>query len=145
LNVDIEELQRKEKSRERAVLELTLRLGMKPYEILRLERQGKSEEEAISEFLKGKKLHLDENSPEVRKIVSEVTREKLYETSPTRFAGHEKPSRVWYLVPLFFGLLGGLVGYFAVKDGDRDMASNLLVLGVFVSFVVILATWWLWL
>jgi len=30
----------------------------------------------------------------------------------------ESPSLMWYLVPFFFGLLGGIVGYVAVKDSD---------------------------
>ena len=61
----------------------------------------------------------------------------------------------WYLVPIFFGILGGmafystqnmlfvlfgilggLICYFSVDDEDGKMAKNLLVLGIIWSFVV---------
>lgn len=42
----------------------------------------------------------------------------------------ESPSLMWYLVPFFFGILGGIVGYVAVKDRDEDMAFGLLWFGI---------------
>ena len=52
-----------------------------------------------------------------------------------------KPPKVWYLAPLFLGLLGGLIGYVAVKDEDRNMATDLLWLGIAVSMIGILVIW----
>ena len=49
------------------------------------------------------------------------------------------PSKVWYLVPIFFGIIGGLVMYLVLKDEDRKMAKKGLVLGIIltvVSFVI---------
>lgn len=46
-----------------------------------------------------------------------------------------KPSKAWYLVPLLFGLLGGIVGYLAVKDDDKKMAKSLLIAGIIISFI----------
>jgi len=42
----------------------------------------------------------------------------------------EGPSPIWYLVPFFFGVLGGIVGYVAVKDKDENMAFGLLLFGI---------------
>src|SRR3990170_8719997 len=42
----------------------------------------------------------------------------------------EGPNPLWYLVPFFFGVLGGIVGYVAVKDKDENMAFGLLLFGI---------------
>ena len=52
-----------------------------------------------------------------------------------------KPSNAWYLAPLLFGLIGGLIGYIAVKDDDGDMAGNLLILGIIITIVGGLLAW----
>ena len=44
------------------------------------------------------------------------------------------PSGLWYLVPLFFSLLGGIIAYAAVKDKDESMANACLVLGFIILF-----------
>lgn len=48
-----------------------------------------------------------------------------------------KPSGAWYLVPIFFGIIGGIIGYFAIKDKDNGMASNLLITGIVFTII-----WW---
>jgi len=53
----------------------------------------------------------------------------------------QKPSSAWYLVPIFFGIVGGLIGYVAVKDDDKDMANSLLSLGIVMTFVSIIIIW----
>ncbi len=58
---------------------------------------------------------------------------------------HTEPTRLWYIVPLFFGILGGLVAYVGVKDEDKRMAENLLVLGFFMTIVdAFLIYFWFW-
>jgi hypothetical protein len=47
----------------------------------------------------------------------------------------EKPTILWYLVPLFFSILGGIIAYAGVKNDDEDMAGNLLVFGM-IMFVI---------
>jgi uncharacterized membrane protein (UPF0136 family) len=47
----------------------------------------------------------------------------------------EKPTRAWYLIPLFLGIIGGIIGYFAVKDSDKKMANNLLIEGLVLTVV----------
>jgi len=41
-------------------------------------------------------------------------------------------SRLWFLLPFFFGIFGGIVGYFAVRKKDRETAEELLIFGVAV-------------
>jgi hypothetical protein len=45
-------------------------------------------------------------------------------------ANDEKPSNVWYLLPILLGILGGLIGYFAIKGKDKKMAKNILYVGL---------------
>ena len=52
-----------------------------------------------------------------------------------------KPTSAWYLAAFFFGLIGGLVGYVAVKDDDPDMAGNLLGLGILITIIGAIAAW----
>jgi hypothetical protein len=66
---------------------------------------------------------------------SEVSREQRIRTT------YEKPSNAWYFAPIFLGLLGGLIGYIAVKDDDREMAKNLLYLGIGMTFINIIILW----
>ncbi len=47
----------------------------------------------------------------------------------------KKPSTYWYLVPFLFGVLGGIIAYFLVKDDDRNMARNLLLFGICMSAI----------
>jgi len=50
----------------------------------------------------------------------------------------EKPSKAWYILPIFFGFIGGLIGYFIVKDRDKKMATNILIVGVAISAISII-------
>jgi len=40
----------------------------------------------------------------------------------------KNPSKAWYLLPIFFGLLGGLIMFFVLKDENRQMAKNGVIL-----------------
>ena len=62
----------------------------------------------------------------------------------------EKPARIrkersgaWYLAPIFFGLIGGLVAYFVVRNDEPKLARNCLIIGVIifvVVFIIIIAS-----
>ena len=46
-------------------------------------------------------------------------------------------SGAWYLVPFFLGIIGGIIGYVAVKDRNRSMANKLLIFGVVWNILVV--------
>jgi hypothetical protein len=50
----------------------------------------------------------------------------------------EKPTALWYMVPFFFGIIGGIVGYIGTKDEDKGMADSLLIFGLLWSFILII-------
>jgi hypothetical protein len=52
-----------------------------------------------------------------------------------------KPTLLWYFVPFFFGILGGLVGYVGTKDEDKDMANGLLLFGAVWSIILYIIYW----
>ena len=49
----------------------------------------------------------------------------------------EEPSKLYYLLPIFLGIIGGVVGYFLLKDRDRKFAERLLIIGL-----IMIAVWW---
>ena len=55
----------------------------------------------------------------------------------------EKPTALWYMVPFFFGIIGGIVGYVGTKDEDKDMANSLLIFGLVWTVILILIYWFI--
>jgi phage shock protein PspC (stress-responsive transcriptional regulator) len=51
----------------------------------------------------------------------------------------KKPSKALYLFPIFLGFIGGILGYFLVKDADKKFAKQLLVLGFIVTGIGVIA------
>ena len=49
-------------------------------------------------------------------------------------------SRWWYLVPILFGLVGGVIGYFALRKDDPKKAKNCLILGGILTIINIVAS-----
>jgi len=47
-------------------------------------------------------------------------------------SSEDKPSAIWYLVAILFGLLGGIIAYIATRDRDPDMASNCMIISILV-------------
>jgi len=52
-----------------------------------------------------------------------------------------KPTALWWLVPIFFGIIGGIVAYVGVKGDDQDMADGLLIFGIVWSIILFALGW----
>ena len=39
-------------------------------------------------------------------------------------------SNWWYLVPIFLGIIGGIIAYFALRNDDRQKAKKCLYVGL---------------
>ena len=46
-----------------------------------------------------------------------------------------KPSAAWWLLPIFFSFIGGIIAWACVKDRDPGMAKNCLILGIVLTVV----------
>ena len=46
-----------------------------------------------------------------------------------------KRSLWWYLLPIFFGVVGGIIAYFVLKENDPKLAKNCLILGLILTLV----------
>ena len=44
-------------------------------------------------------------------------------------------SNWWYLVPIFLGIIGGIIAYFALRNDDRQKAKKCMYIGL-VLFVI---------
>ena len=50
-----------------------------------------------------------------------------------------KRSNWWYLVPLLFGLLGGIIGYFALRRDAPEKAKKCLYIGLILTVINIIS------
>ena len=48
-------------------------------------------------------------------------------------------SGLWYLLPIIFGIIGGVIAYFVIKQDDPDKAKNCLYLGIVLLIIDIIA------
>ncbi len=47
-------------------------------------------------------------------------------------------SRWWYLAPIFIGLIGGIIAYFAIRRDDPQKAKKCLWVGIFLTVINII-------
>ncbi len=47
-------------------------------------------------------------------------------------------SRWWYLLPIFVGLIGGIISYFAIRRDDPQKAKRCLMVGVGLTMINII-------
>ena len=47
-------------------------------------------------------------------------------------------SNWWYVLPMAFSIIGGLVGYFIIKKDDPIKARNILIIGIAVFVVTLI-------
>ncbi len=51
----------------------------------------------------------------------------------------EKPrSNLWFLLPIFFSWIGGVIAYFILRHDDPSKAKNCLYLGIALTLVGII-------
>ncbi|MGY5149131.1 MAG: hypothetical protein ACW9W3_03625 [Candidatus Nitrosopumilus sp. bin_68KS] len=51
----------------------------------------------------------------------------------------EKPrSNVWFLLPVFLGIIGGIVAFFILRHDDPRKAKNCLYLGIVLMIIGII-------
>lgn len=51
----------------------------------------------------------------------------------------EKPrSNWWYLLPIFLGLIGGIIAYFVIRKDDPKKAKNCIYIGIGLAIVGII-------
>lgn len=53
-------------------------------------------------------------------------------------------SIAWYLLPIFFGFVGGMAMFFVLKDEDRQLAKNGVKVGAILTIVLIFVIALLW-
>lgn len=141
------------KTREQAILEIWKRerARMPRYEIEqnieqfreRISRlavlfsKGEISEESYKDSVKA----IEENIDRLRRgeEISTVREPRLPSVSSeyeSKWVERGEPSGLWWLVPFFFGIIGGIVAYVGVKDDDEDMASGLLMFGIVWSIIL---------
>jgi cytochrome bd-type quinol oxidase subunit 1 len=51
----------------------------------------------------------------------------------------EKPrSNAWFLLPIFFGVIGGIIAFFIIRNDDPRKAKNCLYLGLVLMLIGII-------
>ena len=51
-----------------------------------------------------------------------------------------KPSAAWWLLPIFFSIIGGIIAWACIRDRDPRMAKNNLILGIVLTVLPIIVT-----
>lgn len=49
----------------------------------------------------------------------------------------KKKSSFWFLLPILFNIIGGVIAYFVIKDDDPSKAKNCLWLGIILFAISI--------
>jgi len=47
-------------------------------------------------------------------------------------------SSLWFLLPIFFSVIGGVIAFFVIKEDDPKKAKNCLYLGIILTALPIL-------
>ena len=43
---------------------------------------------------------------------------------------YKQRSKAWYLLPIFLGIIGGIIGFFVFRNDSPKMARNCLIIGI---------------
>ena len=47
-------------------------------------------------------------------------------------------SSMWYLLPIFVGMIGGIIGYLAIRKDDPRKAKNCIYIGIVMMIIGII-------
>ena len=50
----------------------------------------------------------------------------------------KRRSNLWFLLPIFFGIIGGIIAFFVLRQDDPAKAKNCLYLGIALMVVGII-------
>lgn len=50
----------------------------------------------------------------------------------------KKRSSLWFLLPIIFNVIGGIIAYFVIKEDDPKKAKNCLYLGLVLAAIPVL-------
>lgn len=50
----------------------------------------------------------------------------------------KKRSNLWFLLPIFLGLIGGIIAYFVLRNDDPKKAKNCLYLSIVLAAIGII-------
>ena len=50
----------------------------------------------------------------------------------------KRRSNWWFLLPIFIGLIGGIIAYFVLRNDDPQKAKNCLYLGIILGVIGII-------
>ena len=59
-------------------------------------------------------------------------------TSDEKMSEVKKRSGLWYLLPILFGIIGGVIAWFVIKEDDPIKAKNCLKLGIVLLIIDII-------
>ena len=70
----------------------------------------------------------------VGRAVGNSNPQPRYNNSPSN-GPYVGVSAAWWLLPIFFSFIGGIIAWVCVKDTDPRMAKNCLILGIILTVV----------
>jgi len=47
-------------------------------------------------------------------------------------------SSLWFLLPIFFNVIGGVIAFFVIKEDDPKKAKNCLCLGIILAAIPVI-------
>ena len=48
---------------------------------------------------------------------------------------YSQRSKAWYLLPIFLGIIGGIIGFFVLRRDSPKMARNCLIIGIIILVI----------
>jgi hypothetical protein len=87
------------------------------------------------------KLKRAKDNPNIELPITESYSYRVEEPKDLETEFIEKPTVLWYFVPFFFGIIGGIIAYVATKDEDKEMADSLLIFGIVWTVILTIVYW----